>query len=349
MPSASARDTNPSDFMKTLFAVIGIGLTVFAQAQTSKDNPRLKNALERFPQADANSDGVLTMEEAKAFKKERQADAPEQADGSTSHIYKTVGTYELKLFVDSPKGHKAEAKVPAIVFFHGGGFRSGSVTQFEKQAGYLAERGVVAVRVRYRLTKDPGVEVTDCVEDAISAMRWVRANAGKIGIDPDRIAASGGSAGGYLSAATLLVDHINAKTDPEGVSAKPNAMVLFNPGFGNRAQDGNDPRDPDGRGNLLNYVKPGAPPTIIFHGKEDTTVPYATVEAFTEVMNKAGNRCELIGYEGEGHSFFNRDKYYALTLSETDQFLTGLGWLEKKHEKPSDGVDQTKSQTKPQP
>lgn len=312
-----------------------IGFTLFAQAQTSKDAPRLQDALERYPKADANGDGVLTLEEAKAFKNDKNGGAPVKEHGGgdgilSSYIYKTVGKYKLELFVDAPKGHQTEAKVPAIVFFHGGGFKSGSEVQFERQAEYLADRGMVAVRVRYRLTKDPGVQVTDCVEDAISAMRWVRANAGMLGVDPDRIAASGGSAGGYLSAATLLVDHINAKTDPAGVSAKPNALVLFNPGFGNRERDGTDPRDPDGKGNLLNYVRPGAPPAIIFHGKEDMTVPFATVEAFTAVMKKAGNSCNLVGYEGEGHSFFNKDKHYALTIAETDKFLTGLGWLEKK-------------------
>lgn len=301
--------------MKTLCTIVSIGLTLIAHAQTSKDSPRLQDALERVP----------------------DTDAPDRKDGGgeaikSSYIYKTVGEHELLLFVDTPKGHKADAKVPAIVFFHGGGFKSGSEVQFERQAMYLAERGMVAIRVRYRLTKEKGVEVTDCVEDAISAMRWVRANAGKLGVDPDRIAASGGSAGGYLSAATLLVDHINAKTDPAGVSAKPNALVLFNPGFGNREKDGANPRDPDGKGNLLNYVKPGAPPTVIFHGKADVTVPFATVEAFTAVMKKAENRCELIGYEDVGHSFFNNGKHYELTLAETDKFLTGLGWLAKKAE-----------------
>ena len=316
--------------MKTLCAFISIAFTLCTQAQTSKDNPRLKDALKRFPQADVNGDGVLTMEEAMAFKKEKQADAPEQkpeqADGSTSHIYKTVGKYELRLFVDSPKGHNVEAKVPAIVFFHGGGFKSGSEIQFEKQSKYLAGRGMVAIRVRYRLTKDSGVEVTDCVEDAISAMRWVRANAGKLGVDPGRIAAGGGSAGGYLSVATLLIDHINAETDPAGVSAKPNALVLFNPGFGAPNKEaGADPRDKDGKGELSQYVKPGLPPMIHFFGTEDPFLPEA--RRFIEACKKAGNRSELLTYEGEGHGFFNKDKYYELTISETDRFLVGLGWL----------------------
>lgn len=253
----------------------------------------------------------------------------------SSYSYKTVGNEKLELFVDTPRGRKKDAKAPAIVFFHGGGFKTGSVNQFRSHSKYLTDRGMVGIRVRYRLTRDKGLEVMDCVEDAISAMRWVRANAGKLGVDPDRIAASGGSAGGYLSAATLMIDFINAKTDPADVSAKPNAMVLFNPGFGNRKQDVADPRDPDGKGNLLHYVKTGQAPTIIFHGKEDKTVPFASVEEFTAAMKKAENRCELVAYEGVGHSFFNQEKYYKLTIAEADKFLTDLGWLEKKAEQPT--------------
>lgn len=319
--------------MKIFTTLALLTLTVVAQAQTSKDNAKLREALQQYPEADANGDGVLTLEEAKAFKEKAGKPEPKNEGGKGvrgSYNYKTLGDDKLELYVDLPAGHTAKAKVPAIVFFHGGGFKTGSVNQFRTQSKYLADRGMVGIRVRYRLTREKGVEVTDCVEDAISAMRWVRANADKLGIDPDRIAASGGSAGGYLSLATLLVDHINAKTDPEGVSAKPNALVLFNPGFGGREQDGKpDPRDPDGKGTLSNYIKPGAPPCIIFHGKEDKTVPYAEAEKFTALMKKAGNRCELVGYEDAGHSFFNQDKYYELTIAETDKFLAGLGWLTK--------------------
>lgn len=320
--------------MKTLLGILSIGFIFLAQADTSSDNQRLKEALERYPEADTNRDQVLTMEEAKAFRQRSLTDAPEKKvgkAGSISHVYKTVGNQKLELFVDAPDGHKPDAKAPAIVFFHGGGFKSGSEKQFERQAGYLAERGMVAIRVRYRLTSQTGVEIEDCVEDAISSMRWVRANATKLGVDPDRIAAGGGSAGGYLSVATLLIEHINAKTDPAGVSAKPNALVLFNPGFGApNKKAGADPRDPEGKGELKQYVKPSLPPMIHFFGTEDPFLPGA--REFIEVYKKAGNRCELVTYEGEGHSFFNKEKYYALTIAEADEFLTGLGWLENNPE-----------------
>ncbi|MBM3855766.1 MAG: DUF4976 domain-containing protein, partial [Verrucomicrobia bacterium] len=122
----------------------------------------------------------------------------------------------------------------------------------------------------------------------------------------------------------------------------PNALVLFNPalvlaplegldlqGFATRVPEerlGTAPR------NLspAHHVRRGAPPTIIFHGKADTTVPYATAEAFTRVMHAAGNRCELAGYDDQPHGFFNYGRQngrYAETLAALDRFLVSLGYL----------------------
>ena len=80
----------------------------------------------------------------------------------------------------------------------------------------------------------------------------------------------------------------------------------------------------------LHHVTKGLPPTIIFHGKADTTVPYATAEAFARVMKAAGNRCDLVGYEGQPHGFFNhgrKDSKYPETLDAMDAVLVSLGWL----------------------
>ena len=79
------------------------------------------------------------------------------------------------------------------------------------------------------------------------------------------------------------------------------------------------------------HVGPGAPPAVIFHGRADTTVPYRSVEIFTEKMQADGNRCELHGYEGKTHGFFNygRDDGLAFydTVRKMDAFLVSLGWL----------------------
>jgi dipeptidyl aminopeptidase/acylaminoacyl peptidase len=81
------------------------------------------------------------------------------------------------------------------------------------------------------------------------------------------------------------------------------------------------------------HVRKGAPPTLVLHGKEDATVSYAGIEKFVEAMTKAGNRCELEGYDGAGHGFFNyarksADNRYAATLRRMDAFLKSLGYLE---------------------
>jgi dipeptidyl aminopeptidase/acylaminoacyl peptidase len=73
-------------------------------------------------------------------------------------------------------------------------------------------------------------------------------------------------------------------------------------------------------------VHAGLPPTLIMHGRADTTVPFATAQAFADAMKKAGNKCELVGYEGERHGFFNTEKYDE-TVAAMDGFLTSLGYL----------------------
>ena len=90
----------------------------------------------------------------------------------TAHVYKTVGDRELKLYVVTPE--EAGTQRPAIVLFHGGGWTGGQPTQFNDFAVQLAERGIVAVQVEYRLldrkNQDPPII---CIQDAKSAMRWV--------------------------------------------------------------------------------------------------------------------------------------------------------------------------------
>jgi acetyl esterase len=260
--------------------------------------------------------------------------------------YKTAGDVKLNLYVFTPEGHQASDKRPAIVFFFGGGWTGGSPGQFEQQCKYLAGRGMVAITADYRVASRHNVKAITCVADAKSAIRYVRANAARLGIDPNRIAAGGGSAGGHLAACTGVIDGLEESGEDTSVSSVPNTLVLFNPALVLAPVEGIDQVAParKNRGDFAtrmgtdpeklspyHHIKKGAPPTIIFHGKADNTVPYASAEAFAHAMERAGNRCTLAGYEGQAHGFFNYGRnggeYYAQTVRAMDDFLVSLGYL----------------------
>ena len=116
--------------------------------------------------------------------------------GSRVEVYKTIGDVKLKIYIYEPKGHKAGAKRPAIVFFFGGGWRGGTPRQFLEHCRYLASKGMVAMTVDYRVSSRQGTKPVHCVRDGKSAVRWIRQNADRLGIDPDRVVSGGGSAGG---------------------------------------------------------------------------------------------------------------------------------------------------------
>jgi acetyl esterase/lipase len=324
--------------------------TMTGYAQTSEDNPRLKKALQQHPQADADKDGVLTKAEALAYRKKmvaqrggqnaggRQAKGASAPEGGERHVYKTVGDVELPLYIYSPEGHKADNKTPAIVFFFGGGWKGGSPTQFEHHCKYLASRGMVAITVEYRVSSRHQIKVEDCIEDAKSAMRWVRANAAKLGVDPDRVGSGGGSAGGHLGACVAVIDDFNAKTDDLSVDPKPNAMVLFNPAVGLSKEQlaendldkaGERTHGPVEKAFPLAYADKKQAPCIMFFGTEDRLLLGA--QDYKKESKAAGNDCRIVTYEGQGHSFFNYGraggKYFKLTVAEMDKFLVELGWL----------------------
>jgi acetyl esterase/lipase len=332
--------------IQMLVAILLVACTPNLPAQTSENNPRLKEALERYPAADANKDGILTRAEALAFRDQIRtatghdsSDSPagwEQLQGRR-FVYKRIDDVELALYVYVPNGHEANPSVPAMVFFHGGGWTSGSPKLFEPNCQYLADRGMVAITVQYRLAARNGTKIEDCIEDAKSAMRWVRANAAMLGIDPNRIGAGGGSAGGHLAACTAVFEQFNAVSDPANVSAVPNAMVLFNPALG---LDGDAMKEEARRmthlslGPLeecmpLKHADAKQAPCIMFFGTKDRLL--AGAELYRTKSVEAGNQCEIVTYAGQGHGFFNQGKadgkYFNLTNARTEKFLVDLGWL----------------------
>jgi acetyl esterase len=266
---------------------------------------------------------------------------PPHFDGAREEVYKTVGETKMRLYIFEPAGHKASDRSAAMVFFFGGGWTSGNPKQFEQHCRLLASKGMVAITADYRVASRHQVKAVECVRDAKSAIRYVRQNAARLGVDPDRIAAGGGSAGGHLAGAVGTIPDLDEPGENLKVSSRPNALVLFNPALvlspltGERKEFNQVPAERAGiapeRISPWHHIARGAPPAIIFHGKADTTVPYETSAAFAAKMKEMGNRCELVGYDGEKHGFFNYgrgdNKWYEDTSAKMVRFLGSLGYL----------------------
>lgn len=249
-------------------------------------------------------------------------------------LYKQIDTTKLLMKVYSPEKIDYKQKYPAIVFFFGGGWNSGKISQFAPHADYFSKRGMVCFLVDYRVTSRHKSTPFESLKDAKSAIRYIRGHAATFHIDPSKIVASGGSAGGHLAAATALIDGYNEDSDNASISCKPNALVLFNPVIDNGPSGYGYERISDAYKNFspLHNIKKGAPPTIIFQGTNDNLIPVETVQNYQTLMKKVGSRCELFLYEGKEHGFFNYNKLenYKNTVSEADHFLQSLGYLKKE-------------------
>lgn len=249
-------------------------------------------------------------------------------------VYKEVEGEDLTLHVFKPEGWKASGSRPAIVFFFGGGWVGGTPSQFYPHCEHLAGLGMVAISAQYRTKKSHGTDPFTCVEDGKSAIRAVRARAKEFGVNPEKIAAGGGSAGGHVAASTGTLKGF--EVGDTKVSSMPQAMVLFNPvcdtsadGFGHKKL-GKRWREIS----PLHGITAKTPPTCIFHGTADTTVPFKNAADFAKAMMAKERKCELHAYEGEKHGFFNEGrgdgKAYPETLAQMDAFLRAEGFIPAK-------------------
>ena len=265
---------------------------------------------------------------------QKKKTVPDVAGASATEVYKTASDWDLKLWIFNPEGHKAEDKRPAIVFFFGGGWNGGTPTQFEQHARYLASRGMVAAVADYRVKSRQGTSPFECVADGKSAVRFLRKNAGRLGIDPDRIAAGGGSAGGHVAATSGIVPGLDEKGEDTAVSSESNALVLFNPVYDNGPKGYGNNRLGDRWKEIspAHNIKKGCPPAIVFLGDGDSLIPVATAESFKEKMEEIGAKSVLHVFEGQAHGFFNQGKggaeIFLKTLAQMDAFLVEIGYLE---------------------
>jgi len=290
---------------------------------------------------------------------------PPVFDDATEYVYKVVDDIQLKTWVFQSRRADDASDRPAVVFFFGGGWKAGTPAQFAEQCRYLSSRGVVAITCDYRVAGRHGVKAVACVEDAKSAIRWVRTNAKMLGVNPRQICAAGGSAGGHIACCTGVIPDLDAVGENAAVSSVPDAMALFNPavmlaalqdgsevrGFGNKLagmkeRTGVDPI----RVSPIHHLKKGQPPAIIFHGTADSLVSFASVEEFTRRSSDFGNDITLVPYDGAPHGFFNHRgesnprgdnslQWFRSTVEQLDRFLARLGWINGEPTERSVGGD----------
>jgi acetyl esterase len=265
-------------------------------------------------------------------------------------VYKSAANVKLQVHVYAAAGRAPGEKRPAILMIHGGGWEALGPFHTAPHCRYFALRGLVAVNVEYRLVeKDSSVRIADCVADCRDALRLVRQQAAGLGIDPERIAAAGDSAGGHLAASLALLPDLQ-EGKPGIVSSRPNAVVLYNPvvdlaalkwmpGHAGLRPSSESPRDETWqdrarRVSPIRYIRKGLPPTLLIHGDRDGCVPVDQSDRFAKLMQDAGNQIEYKRMMGWNHAFAipgcGTDEQIAETLRMTDQFLTGLGYLHGK-------------------
>lgn len=256
--------------------------------------------------------------------------------------YSRVGE---RVAMDIFRPAKASGPLPAVLCVHGGGFRAGNRASYHNLAMKLAQKGYVAATASYRLA--PRHQFPAAVEDVKAAVRYLRANASRLGIDAERIGATGGSAGGHLVLMLGLTGDSRA-FDGYGPnqeqSAKVQAVVnLYGPtdftkSYGKSVDahlvlplflggDLERERRYHQKASPLNYANPGAAPLLSIHGTEDKYVEHAQSVWLTDRLKEMGAEAELLTLPGAGHGFKGEDSRKAeeALLAHFDKHLRDRG------------------------
>jgi acetyl esterase/lipase len=236
--------------------------------------------------------------------------------------YARPGGQPLHLNIARPKD--PAGKLPAVVCIHGGGFRAGDRKGWDDRCKKLAERGFVAVTVTYRLA--PQSPFPAAVQDCKAAVRWLRLNADKYHVDPDRIGAVGDSAGGHLAQFLGVTGDVTDFDGDQnlGPSSRVACVVNFygtsdlTRSYGRSVDahevlplflggDANQQRKRHVLASPLYWVTPKAAPTLLIHGTDDKYVNYEQATWIHERLKAAQVEVELLTLEGAGHGFKGED------------------------------------------
>jgi acetyl esterase/lipase len=231
---------------------------------------------------------------------------------------------EQHLQVNIARPKEGTGPFPAVVCIHGGGFRAGKRESYDRLCLTLAQNGYVAITVTYRLA--PACPFPAAVQDCKSAVRWLRANAGKYHVDTARIGVTGGSAGGHLAqflGVTAGVKEFEGLGNPEQSSAVSCVVNFYGPSdltksYGKSVDaadvlplffggDLSTKRREHIVGSPLYWVTPNAAPTLVVHGTDDKYVAYEQAGWMVDKLKASAVEAELLTLESAGHGFKGAD------------------------------------------
>lgn len=250
------------------------------------------------------------------------------APQESTAAYEAADGSELPMLIFEPA--EGTRSVAGIVMFHGGGLRQGSAEDLAPHCRELASRGLFAVSAGYRLLRRGARGIDDCIADVRLAVGHFSKLAARRGLDQERLASGGSSAGAHLAlvAALIAPDRPGPAADP-GVAAivalNPVVDLLGYPPEYRRSLE-QEVGIPAGRAidySPVEFVRPGNPPVLIQHGTRDEIAPIAQPRRFRDAMVAAGNDCVLVEYEGAEHGFHYpaTDGRFADVIEATGEFL----------------------------
>lgn len=237
---------------------------------------------------------------------------------------------DLRVVVTMPPGHVLSAKRPVMAFFHGGGLNKGTPTKWFPAAFYFASRGFVTATFQYRLGERDKATVAESTSDAVSAIRWLNLNAGKLGINPKQIITGGDSSGGYQSLMTSL--YAGENDGALQYAIKPTLMMANYP-----VLNGMLAKYPKSLSPLHLAAGTTTPRILLLQGSADVH-PWTPPTTAQNFCNSHAN-CTYFNFPGLGHDFMSGRESHKSMLTRMDQHLIKLKLISGDATKVASWVD----------
>jgi len=296
----------------------------------------------KFIQVDTAGNGYFTakrvLKETAAkiayFCNQNMVELPGSLTLQKDIVYARAGSKKLHLDMFKPKN--SNRLLPAILFFHGGGWVWGRKEDMTQNAAELASKGYVTFTVEYRLARE--AQYPACVDDAKAAVRWIKSNAKKIGVNPDKIGVVGSSAGGHIAAmlgVTPYKKFIGEFIGPKDPSADVHAVATLSgvvdmlalyprDSFSPVVLLGTSPKE-DERAYMEAspiYLATKTPSKFLFiHGSDDHLGIVDEMIEMAEKLKNANVEAEVFVIDGGEHDFLRHKEYRSQGINKLLEFM----------------------------